>query len=141
MKKIETISQIAIQNCIFAMFDEGEFDYECKQFRFKGEHGESISHKPEDLEYHTSWDWIMPIIEKMYKLGYSVDINSGNRRIWIHRNDTGLMAGLPEYDEEFRGNKSSAKDLTPVGCAHTAIYGFLVWQTEEKIKTAILQSL
>ena len=28
-----------------------------------------------DLEYHTSWDWLMPVVYKIESLGYSVNIS------------------------------------------------------------------
>jgi len=29
-----------------------------------------------DLEYHTSWDWLMPVVEKIESLGYEVQIRN-----------------------------------------------------------------
>lgn len=87
-----------------------------------------------DLGFHTSWDWLMPVVEKMYKLGYSVDIDSGNRRTWIHRNDTGLIANLPDYSQEFRGNKSYAHDLTPVQCVYQSVIDWLKWYNQQNLK-------
>ena len=28
----------------------------------------------DDLEYHTSWDWLMPVVEKIESLGYEFTI-------------------------------------------------------------------
>jgi hypothetical protein len=28
----------------------------------------------EDLQYHTSWDWLMPVVEKIFSLGYHYEI-------------------------------------------------------------------
>jgi hypothetical protein len=82
------------------------------------------------LKYSTSYDWLMPVLEKMYDIGYSTDINSGNRRIWIHRNDIGLMADEPDYNEEFRGNKSYAHDLTAHQCLYIAVLEFIKWYND-----------
>ena len=30
---------------------------------------------PDQLEYHTSWDWLMPVVEKIAKLGFRVKTN------------------------------------------------------------------
>jgi hypothetical protein len=30
-----------------------------------------------DLKYHTSWDWLMPVIEKIESLGYVFTIQGG----------------------------------------------------------------
>ena len=32
------------------------------------------------LEYHTSWDWLMPVVEKIDSLGYSTTIASDMRK-------------------------------------------------------------
>ena len=29
----------------------------------------------EDLEYHSSWDWLMPVVEKIEMLGYTFEKN------------------------------------------------------------------
>ncbi len=40
--------------------------------------------RPENLEFHTSWDWLMPVIQKLYK----IDL------IWTQYEDT-IRAALP----------------------------------------------
>ena len=32
----------------------------------------------QDLQYHTSWDWLMPVVEKIESLGYWVNRNDGD---------------------------------------------------------------
>ena len=31
----------------------------------------------DDMEYHTSWDWLMPVVEKIESLGYVFTIQGG----------------------------------------------------------------
>ena len=31
----------------------------------------------EDLDYHTSWDWLMPVVKKIESLNYDVQIGGG----------------------------------------------------------------
>ena len=31
-----------------------------------------------ELQYHTSWDWLMPVVEKIESLGYWVNRNDGD---------------------------------------------------------------
>lgn len=28
----------------------------------------------DEMEYHSSWDWLMPVVEKIYSLGYHYEI-------------------------------------------------------------------
>ena len=32
-------------------------------------------YKPSEYKYHTSWDWLMPVIEKIESLGYTFEKN------------------------------------------------------------------
>ena len=34
--------------------------------------------KENELQYHTSWDWLMPVVEKIEGLGYWVNRNDGD---------------------------------------------------------------
>ena len=87
--------------------------------------------KVQDLRYHSSWNDLIPVVKKMYALGYGVNINSGMRRIHISRNDTGLIADLPEYDEEFRGNSSLFEEYTDSECLWKAIIDFLEFYNDK----------
>ena len=33
---------------------------------------------PDEMKYHTSWDWLMPVVEKIESLGYWVNRNDGD---------------------------------------------------------------
>jgi hypothetical protein len=58
--------------------------------------------KIDQLKYHTSWDWLMPVVEKIESLGYNVDIDGEScviiltlqplKLIWNHESDTKLSA-------------------------------------------------
>jgi len=80
--------------------------------------------------YHTSWDWLMPVVEKIWNLGYSVDILS-LRRIHIHRNDNGLIDSQPEYDEELRGRTSLYHNHSNISCLYEAIAEFIEWHNKQ----------
>ena len=34
-----------------------------------------------ELRYHSSWDWLMPVVEKIESLGYTVDIANSDYQI------------------------------------------------------------
>ena len=44
--------------------------------------------KPEELKYHSSWDWLMPVVEKIESLGYCFRIESND--IFIMDNETSM---------------------------------------------------
>jgi len=33
---------------------------------------------PEEMKYHTSWDWLMPVVQKIESLGYVFTIQDDN---------------------------------------------------------------
>ena len=73
-------------------------------------------------KYHTSWDWLMPVVEKIEKLGYSVFIQ--NDACWIKVARAGMKMPLIS---ELGENKISA--------AFIAIVQFIQWYNQTKIKT------
>lgn len=44
------------------------------------------------LKYHTSWDWLMPVVEKIYSVGYKMIISYANGTVRIIDNNA-------DYDE------------------------------------------
>jgi hypothetical protein len=77
--------------------------------------------------FNESWNWLMPVIEKINNLGYDVAINSGLRRINISTSDFGYINKVAEYNEEFRGNSSIYEFLLPIECVWSAILDFIKW--------------
>lgn len=49
------------------------------------------------LAFHTSWDWLMPVVEKIRELGYYMLINSATEEVKIFNNYEG---GLFDVDYE-----------------------------------------
>jgi hypothetical protein len=37
-----------------------------------------LAYRHDDLEFHTSWDWLMPVVEKIESLGFGVNILVSN---------------------------------------------------------------
>lgn len=37
-----------------------------------------LAYSTSDLQYHTSWDWLMPVVDKIENLGYWVNRNDGD---------------------------------------------------------------
>lgn len=53
-----------------------------------------------DLHYHTSWDWLMPVVEKIEALKYRVEISHNGCLIESHKDlDTARMnSGIGEIE-------------------------------------------
>ena len=41
------------------------------------EGGVQADYMPHELKYHTSWDWLMPVVQKIESLGYVFTIQGG----------------------------------------------------------------
>lgn len=39
---------------------------------------EGNNYRGDELKYHTSWDWLMPVVEKIEGLNFGVNIYQGN---------------------------------------------------------------
>lgn len=48
-------------------------DGECGHYKF----GSGIYLWPQEMQYHTSWDWIMPVVEKIEGMDYCITIEKG----------------------------------------------------------------
>ena len=53
-----------------------------------------------DLHYHTSWDWLMPVVEKIEALKYRVEISHNGCLIESHKDlDTArINSGIGEIE-------------------------------------------
>lgn len=60
-------NEILRRNKLIAEFDGWkEFKY-AGQLYWHPERNITVFRKPEELEYHISWDWLMPVVEKIEK--------------------------------------------------------------------------
>lgn len=73
-----------------------------------------IATKPEDMKFHSSWDWLMPVVEKIESLG--------NYGFTIYRNSTNIN-GLPIELANTRGN-------TKIEAVYNACVEFILWYNE-----------
>lgn len=65
----------------------------------------------EELEYNSSWDWLMPVIEKIESYGYMTEI----------KNDFVLIYALNEV------HIFEPVSTTKIAAAHKACYRFIEW--------------
>lgn len=88
-----------------------------------------------DLHYHSSWDWLMPVVEKIENLefgkwyihiqGNTVDIEDGNEGIGLW--DFHINNEDPDFSL-FPSNKK----LKPVESVYIAVVEFIKWYNNER---------
>lgn len=89
------------QNAKIAKFMEHELkhvpSFQGDRYSINGEW-----HTPTSLKYHTSWDWIMPVIEKIYEvdLGNMDDILSALMRAYISEVHSAVVDFIDWYNEQ-----------------------------------------
>jgi len=86
---------------------------------------ETTAYKPNQLEYHSSWDWLMPVVEKIAK-DYDFNLWSTND-FWacnISRQDVSVT-------EHPIGDMGGAE---PIYCVYKAVIQFLTWYNNNKYK-------
>ena len=74
-----------------------------------------------ELKYHTSWDWLIPVVEKINnckdKHGYDYNFQIGNGYVWL---DPGM--GDRIY---FSGNKINYRDEPMISKVYRGVMAFL----------------
>ena len=87
-----------------------------------------------DLKFHSSWDWLMPVVEKIENLefgkwyvhiqGNTVDIEDGNEGIGLWdfhiNNEDPVMSLFPSH-----------KNLKPIEAVYIAVTEFIKWYNEQ----------
>ena len=78
-------------------------------------HGHFDDNFPNNLIFHSSWDWLIPVIEKIESLGYDCSITS---------HSTGIIG--VKYARKARGNTSRLERT------YSAVIEFIKWYNENK---------
>lgn len=78
------------------------------------------------LEFHTSWDWLMPVVEKIRSLGYNVQTDNGQVNIY----------DIDTYDEE-SGNVEPIYFYLNDGVSnfdnlYEGVISFIKWKNDKK---------
>lgn len=77
------------------------------------------SREPDELEFHSSWDWLMPVVEKIESLDYSVDIDRG----WTTISDQTDRDGFVLIQQN---------SLIKIESVYSTIIEFIKWYNENK---------
>lgn len=68
-----TEQEILEGNILIAEFMGWEVQKDIKNLWYSNNGSESIS-RPSSMEFHSSWSWLMPVVEKIESLGYKFQI-------------------------------------------------------------------
>ncbi|MDW0189363.1 MAG: hypothetical protein QOA70_06900 [Nitrososphaeraceae archaeon] len=105
-------------NILIAEFMGGEWIHEgewCKRFMFTNKPG--YAYFPSALLYHESWDWLMPVVEKINNLGFTIAINLQSVRPMC---DTSIFSmQLPEM--------IGYEDKSSINATIKAVTEFIKW--------------
>lgn len=71
-------------------------------------------------KYHTSWDWLMEVVEKIYNLNYDVRIGTGG-----YCTVADLDPDRGNYEEDFCG-------ASTLHATYTAVIEFIKWHNQQK---------
>ena len=88
-----------------------------------------------NLKYHTSWDWLMPVVEKIESLGVKFWVKGNTCRVYINRE-------LAELDSNVEWNGISTEfegfffiyfeEKTKKEATYKAVVEFIKWYNENK---------
>ena len=76
----------------------------------------------EDLKFHSSWDWLMPVVEKIERLGYEVVISR------ISCNINGILDRKNPITSIVCGDISKKMDIT-----YDSIVEFIKWYNKNEV--------
>lgn len=81
-----------------------------------------------DTHYHSSWDWLMPVVEKINDLtddwGHTHDFTIGNRMVWID----------PYIGDRFffSGDNPEDKKEPMISKVYRGVVKFIKWYNKNK---------
>jgi hypothetical protein len=82
---------------------------------------------------HNDWNNLMPIVEKIEEMGYSVSISNQNTDIWSVHSDShvtrvrGAFGKLYSKNVAPEGIKLDHKEMSKLETAYTAVVYFITW--------------
>lgn len=79
----------------------------------------------EDLKYHSSWDWLMPVIEKIEEIGKRPGIYG--KEVIIHSQYTSVGNYGPNYIVQ-----TTTDDTDKIGATWQTVIKFIQWYNSQK---------
>lgn len=97
--------------------------------------GAGIYMNHEELGYHKSWDWLMPVVEKIedlfdkYVLKVYVSINGRNCDIWNYFDPESVLRSVSDTSLHFKQRKHAT---TKIEATYEACLNFINWYNNHK---------
>ena len=104
-------------NPLFAEFMGGKLDSPQSKYYYFPDNGRYET----ELKYHSSWDWLMAVVERIESLGYWVEVRT-------HQNGSRAAIGLYNYDVPPIANKFT---LLKISAVWLACLEFIKWYNEQ----------
>lgn len=94
------------------------------------EYPDGTFYQTDDLEYHTSWDWLMPVVEKIENMGYMTIIGA-NAAFGGHYMN--IMTGIKMPNDTFKNpTKFMGAEDTKLATIYSAVIQFINWYNTNK---------
>lgn len=131
-----TQEQIQESNQLIAQFMGAKVindtDYNYAVYRFENRKpGDCYLHQ---MEYHSSWDWLMPVVEKIEAMGHKTIIGGGDywgnyMNILFGKNEKEHRELLLTVDAETKAmNKGDSK----IEAVYSTVVDFIKWYNQQK---------
>jgi len=78
----------------------------------------SLGGNADAVRYHRDWSWLMPVVEKIQKLGFRVEIDMGTIDTNVHITKGDERLNIAYY--------SNSKE-----CVYTAVIQFIQWYNQQ----------
>jgi len=92
--------------------------------------------KNEELKFHTSWDWLMPVVEKIVKYVYEEEEQDGGfGKVIVKHRPHPRTFGMISQEEKFmvRFNRCAMYDAdTLIEATWLAVIDFIKWYNQNK---------
>ena len=116
MERNTMTDQRIIENKLIAEFDKLEqVDYGDNTIIYRREG--NLGYRPENLKYHTNWEWLMPVVEKIETLGYTVNISSSVVHIYSDKHQIPLSIGTT---------------FNKLRATYQAVVEFIIWYNKKR---------
>jgi len=84
----------------------------------------------ENLNYHTSWDWLMPVVEKIENLNFEIDGVITSADVHIVYGDCRIVDEDGNGLFEFYSHSTDSGDK--LGATYKAVVEFIKWYNKNK---------
>lgn len=83
--------------------------------------------KLNELKYHTSWDWLMPVVEKIEEIGFMVTTMGTTKSIGKHR----CVISSDPYVRKGENHVIFIEEETRFQAAYQAVIQFIKWYNKQ----------